>query len=382
MSPPSKTPKGVSIRSTAYEWLSNHVESIAQAAIARTFAKHPSLAQRYGERGQKKCEEDTVYHLHYLAEAIASNQKQMFLDYVGWAKIMLHSRGIDPKSFGDNLEGMAHVLRLKCPKLCRRTFEEFLSSALTQLPQLPDALPTFIEANNPLAHLANSYLQSLLVLDREGAISSVLRRIEAGLNIHDLFKCVIYPVQREVGRLWQENRITVLQEHYCTAATDLLITRLQHKTLGVPRSVTALAVCPDGEEHSLGIKMFSDLLESDGWRVAYIGPKCPTRDVLEHLRAHSVDLVAISVATPLSLGRTKDLIMGIRSLEHPPLILIGGAAVNSSPELWKHLAADGAAADVLEGINIANRLVARRHAGGGVNAGGLSDSTSGITRAS
>jgi methanogenic corrinoid protein MtbC1 len=107
--------------------------------------------------------------------------------------------------------------------------------------------------------------------------------------------------------------------------------------------------------------MLSDLLESDGWRVAYIGPKCPTRDVLEHIRAHSVDLVAISVATALNLGRTKDLTTAIRSLKQPPLILIGGAAVNSNPELWMHLGADGAASNVSDGLDIANRLVARRH---------------------
>jgi len=372
MSRPNKSPK--EIRSTAYEWLNNNVESIAEAVVARTFAQHPSLQQKYGDHGRKKCEEDTVYHLHHLSESIASNQKQMFVDYVGWAKIMLHSRGIDPKMLGDNLEAMAHVLRLKSPKLCRSSFEEFLTPALTELPKLPHTLPSFIEPTNSLAEVANSYLQSLLVLDREGAMSSVLHRIESGLSIHDLLRNVIYPVQREVGRLWQENRITVLQEHYCTAATDLLITRLRHKSRGVPRSVTALAVCPGGEEHSLGIKMLSDLLESDGWRVAYIGPKCPTRDVLEHIRAHAVDLVAISVATALSLGRTKDLITGIRSLEQPPSILIGGAAVNANPELWKHLGADAAATDASDGLDIANRLVARRHGGNRMSAGRLPDS--------
>jgi methanogenic corrinoid protein MtbC1 len=359
MSPPKKTSREKLIRLRACEWLNNDVESIAEAIIARTFAQHPSIPQKYGERGRKKCEEDTVYHLHYLSEAIANNQKQMFVDYVGWAKIMLHSRGIDAKSLGNNLEAMSHVLRLKCPKTCRDTFDDFLSSALIQLPQLPEALPSFIKLTSPSAELANSYLQSLLVLNRERAIPSVLQRIESGLSIHDLFRDVIYPVQREVGRLWQENRITVLQEHYCTSATELLISRLRHRARGVPRSVTALAVCPGGEEHSLGIKMFSDLLESDGWRVAYMGPKCPTRDVLEHVRAHSVDLVAISVATPLNLGGTRQLITGIRTLEHPPSILLGGAAVSSNSELWKHLGADAGADDVSDGVDIANRLVAR-----------------------
>lgn len=360
MSLPKKSASEKLKRSTACEWLNTNVESIAQAITARTFAEHPDLQQKYGERGRRKCQEDTIYHLHYLSEAIATNGKQMFVDYVGWAKIMLYSRGIDPASLGDNLQSMAHVLRLKSPRSCRRTFAEFIRSASAALPKLPDTLPSFIDPINRLAELADSYLKSLLLLNRNDALSLVLQQLEMGLTIQELFKHVIYPVQREVGRLWQENQITVLQEHYCTAATDLLITRLKHKSRGVPRGVAALAVCPDGEEHSLGIKMFSDLLESDGWRVAYIGPKCPITDVLQHVRAYSTDLVAISVATPLNLGKTKDLITRIKSLEHPPSILIGGAAVNSNPELWKHLAADGAATDVSDGVDMANRLVARR----------------------
>jgi hypothetical protein len=211
-----------------------------------------------GSVAAKKCEEDTVYHLHYLSEAIASNRKKMFVDYVGWAKIMLYSRGVNPASLGDNLESMAHVLRLKSPRSCRGTSAQFIRSASAQLPELPDTLPSFIRSDQSLVSTRRFVLRSLLLLNRDEAIALVFKQLEIGLTIQDLLKHVIYPVQREVGRLWQENRITVLQEHYCTAATDLLVTRLKHKSRGVPRSVTALAVCPDGEEHSLGIKMFSE----------------------------------------------------------------------------------------------------------------------------
>src|ERR1700730_1987916 len=125
MSPPKKSSTQKIMRSAACEWLNANVEPIAQAITARTFAEHPDLQQKYGERGRRKCEEDTVYHLHYLSEAIATNRKQMFVDYGGWAKIMLYSRGIDPASLGDNLKSMAHVLRLKSPRSCKSTFAEF-----------------------------------------------------------------------------------------------------------------------------------------------------------------------------------------------------------------------------------------------------------------
>jgi methanogenic corrinoid protein MtbC1 len=365
MSPLKKNAEKKPVHLIAYEWLSANTQSIAEAITARTFALHPELEKRYGERGRAKCEQDAIYHLHYLAEAIANNSEKMFVDYIGWAKIMLRSRGIDPADLGDNLKVMVHVLQLKSPAKYKRFFAQWIDAALTQLPAMPEALPGFIGPGNPFAGLANAYLQRLLLLNREDAIALVTTELESGLSIRDLFHHVIYPVQREVGRLWQENRINVLQEHYCTAATDLLITRLKHNFHAVPRSVHALALCPDGEEHSLGIKMFSELLESDGWKVAYIGPKCPLADVLSHIKNHDTDLVAISIATPLNLARARELIAGIRSfsLNHAPAILVGGAALNSNPEIGRYLQADGVAADVSEGVEIANRLVAQKKLG-------------------
>lgn len=335
---------------------------MAQGITTRVFALHPELRKKYGERGRKKCEEDTVYHLHYLSEALANNSKKMFVNYIGWAKIMLWSRGIDAEGLADNLEAMAQVLRVKSPRNCRSILSRFVHLSSAQFGRLPQTLPSFIDPLNPLAELADSYLKSLLLLNGEDAISLVLRQLKSGLNVTDFFRYLVYPVQQEVGRLWQENQITVVQEHYCTATTDSLINRLTRSFVGVPRSVRALAVCPPGEQHSLGIKMFSELLETDGWKVAYIGPNCPIVDLLKHIRTQAPDLVALSVTTALNLGTTRELITGIRSLslERTPVIVVGGAVVNSNPELWEQLEADGTARDVSEGVEIANRLVAQR----------------------
>jgi hypothetical protein len=54
MSPPKKPVSEKLMRSTACEWLSANVDSITEAIIARTFAEHPDLQRKYGERGRKK----------------------------------------------------------------------------------------------------------------------------------------------------------------------------------------------------------------------------------------------------------------------------------------------------------------------------------------
>jgi methanogenic corrinoid protein MtbC1 len=170
-------------------------------------------------------------------------------------------------------------------------------------------------------------------------------------------------VQKEIGRLWQEKRITVVQEHYCTAATDMLLVSYRRKFLGNGRNVSALAICADGEEHCLGIKMFSDMLQSDGWRTSYIGPKSPNADVLDYLRKNRTDLIAISITTPLHLSSAKRLIADIKALpgRQKPAVLVGGAVLNSQPDLWQRMGADGWAATVLEGLDAANRLLDERN---------------------
>ena len=344
---------------TAAEWLGENIPAIATEITERHFLLHPELSEKYGPRGRKKCIEDAVFHLHYLAEAVAANSAKSFCDYVAWAKVMLISRGIDWRELAANLEQMARVLRGNAPPEHQPVFDSMIEVAVADLPAFPERLPGFIGPGEPFANLANAYLEALLLLDREKAIQKVLEAIEAQVSLSDLFNHVISPVQREIGRLWQQNQITVLQEHYCTATTELVIARIRKDFIGNKRLVRALALCPEDEEHSLGIKMFAELLESDGWNVTYIGGKVPERDVLKHLTSHKTELVAVSVATALNLSKMRQLITAIRQLPlvpHPS-ILAGGAALLSDDNLWKTMGADAFAPNLPEGLDMANKLV-------------------------
>lgn len=356
---PHKTNSARTTSQTAVEWLSENIPAIATEITEQHFHLHPELSEKYGSQGRKKCTEDSVFHLHYLAEAVAANSPKIFCDYVAWAKVMLVSRGIDWRELAANLEQMARVLRGNAPTEHQPVFDSMIEIALAELPAFAERLPGFIGPGEPFASLANAYLEALLVLDREGAINKVLEAMKEQMSLSDLFNHVISPVQREIGRLWQQNQITVLQEHYCTAATELLIARIRKDFIGNKRLVRALALCPEDEEHSLGIKMFAELLESDGWNVTYIGGKVPERDVLKHLKSHKTELVAVSVATALNLSRMRQLITAIRQLPlvPRPRILAGGAALLGDQNLWKTMGADAFAANLPEGLDMANKLV-------------------------
>ena len=356
---PRKQP--ASLYATASDWLLQNVEPVALGVTAKLFTATSELNRKYGQRGRTRCLEDTRYHLLYLSEAVAGGSTRLFENYVGWAKVMLASRRIGVADLSKNLELIAEQISKKAPRALRSVLLEPIRSAIAVLPTQPDRVPTFLDPSNPFADLANEYMGFLLVLKREEGFSLISRRLNSGLAIKDLLEHVVKPVQQEVGRLWQENRITVIQEHYCTAANDILLSGLRHKTRGIQRNVSALAVCAEREQHCLGLRMFADLLQADGWRVAFAGPNCPTSQVMKQIDDTRPDLVAISSTTALSLGQARELINQIRMVppKLAPAILLGGAVLSSNPELCDSIKADAFARTVSDGLDAANRLAAR-----------------------
>ena len=340
-------------------WLNANVSLLASQITESQFVDRPELDQIYGSKGRAKCQEDTAYHLHYLASAIGAASPQLFAHYIGWAKIMLKSRGIEAEDLAQNLRHIKDALLHQCCDAEAALIREYIDGALQQLPQLPETVPSYIDARHPHSGLANEYLQHLLLFDRTRAIHAVTKAVEKGLSVKDVFQYVITPAQQEIGRLWQLNQITVIQEHYCSISADLLLMRLARRFIGVPREVSALTLCAENEEHCLGIKLLSELLESDGWKVHYVGAKSPTRDIIRHLKNNPTDLMAISIGTPMSLPRAHELIQAVRRLEPGtrPRILIGGAALNNQPDVVVTLGADGYAPSLLDGLEEANRII-------------------------
>ena len=195
----------------ASEWLVDNIGELSAAIVARTFASHPKIKKAYRDRRRSKCEEDTMYHLHFLSGALAVNSERVFVDYVGWAKIVLCSRGIPVTDLASTLDAMGQVVRRKAPKKLARLTCSYIEAASAALPALPESMPPLIDPTAPHAALANSYLNSLLIFKRDEAVASLVAELEAGLTFRDLFQYVLSPVQKEIGRLWHGHAAHPLQ---------------------------------------------------------------------------------------------------------------------------------------------------------------------------
>ncbi|HEX2639618.1 MAG TPA: B12-binding domain-containing protein, partial [Pyrinomonadaceae bacterium] len=237
---------------------------LAEAITNRHYQLKPELHEKYGERGRAKCLQDAQYHLSYLAEAITASRPSLFADYVSWARVMLAGRGISETDLADNLAVIRESLEKYLPQSEGAVVHEYIDAGLKTVIAGPARLTSFIGDDKPLAGMAADYLRSLLRGDRHAASRLILDAVESGTPVRDIYLHVFQQVQHEIGRLWQENRLSVAQEHYCTAATQMIMSQLYPYIFASDKNgKTLVATCTSGDLHEIGVRMVSDFFEME-----------------------------------------------------------------------------------------------------------------------
>ena len=164
-------------------------------------------------------------------------------------------------------------------------------------------------------------------------------------------------VQREIGRLWQLQRITVAQEHYCTAAVQSMMAQFYPTILNTPKhGRTVVAACVGEEAHEVGIRLVADLLELNGWTTCYLGANVPTDALVGETRRRKADLVALSTTMAYHLPRVQEAVHALRNAGEACKILVGGMPFNQDSTLWQKVGADGTADDGAGAVHQAERL--------------------------
>ncbi len=83
---------------------------------------------------------------------------------------------------------------------------------------------------------------------------------------------VLAPAMRMIGGFWEQDRISVADEHLATAISHAIAARLfRHLLQGEARSRDRVILATtQGEHHVLGMRMVADVLEGVGYDVMYL----------------------------------------------------------------------------------------------------------------
>ena len=340
-------------------------DELAGEIVSRHYRQNPPLAARHGAEGRAKCLEDTRDHLSYLAESVSAGRPTLFVEYTAWMASVLSARNVPMEELRESLGTMREVLLEKLPD-ASGFLAGCLDEGLAQLGRARVEPPTFIPADGPHAELARAYLDALLDGKRHVASKLVMDAVKSGVSIRDLYLHVFQKAQYEAGRLWQLNRVSVAQEHYCTAAAQFIISQLYPYIFSHERNGrTLVATCVSGDLHEIGVRMVADFFEMDGWDSFYLGANTPDDSVVQTVLERHADVLAISATLTAHVEQVRALIARVRgnpALSHVR-ILVGGLPFNLEPELWQRVGADGHAQTADQAVGLANALVRERRAG-------------------
>ena len=298
-------------------------------------------------------------HLSFLADAMDAGSDALFTSHVAWASVMLGRRNMPPADLRRRLELARTAVHDALHGDARTLAVEYLDAGIAELQSTSDDLPSCLPPGAPNGALAIDYMAALRSGQRHVASHLVLDAFAAGLPVRDIYLHVFQPAQREVGRLWQLNQITVAEEHYCTAATQLIMSQLYpHVFASEKHGGTLVATCVAGDLHEIGLRMVTDFFEMDGWNTYFLGASTPAQAVVDAVVQQGAQVLGISATMPSHIRRVEELIRLVRA--HPAcgsvMILVGGAPFVLAPDLWKTVGASATARDAEEATALVRHL--------------------------
>ena len=178
--------------------------------------------------------------------------------------------------------------------------------------------------------LTRAFVDAQLQADRHEALRLLMEDgLERGAPVPDLLQRVIRPAQQEIGRLWQNNRITVADEHAATAIAQLVMAQIYgHAVRQADSGRRVVVACVEGERHDLGARIAADLLDLAGHEVTFLGADVPIDSLVDAVQRRRAHLVVLSITMAFHAAALVRTVRALRERIGQTLpIAAGGAAL-------------------------------------------------------
>ena len=201
------------------------------------------------------------------------------------------------------------------------------------------------------------YLEPLLRGDRKGCRAVIEEAMQSGIPANSVYVHIIWPVMVEIENLLRKDKITQVEEHLATRVNRTIVDQLQNKLPRRPGKSKKVVVCCAPEElQELGAQMMTDLFESDGWDVRFLGGGLTNDDILSFINDYGADILLIYGTDPKQAPSVRRLIDTVKSVNAWPdmRILVSGGLFNRADGLWQEMEADLYAENAIEALQVAS----------------------------
>ncbi len=172
-----------------------------------------------------------------------------------------------------------------------------------------------------------TYLTSLLDGKRSKCRDIVQKLLDEKIDLKRLYTDLFQRSMYRVGKLWENNRITVANEHLATSITESLLSLVYPSIFAGERIGKKVVIsCAANEFHQIGGKLVADIFELNGWDGYFLGANSPVEDTARFIHETQPDVVGFSLSILSNLDHLKQAIEAVRS-DFPNMdLLIGGQA--------------------------------------------------------
>lgn len=328
----------------------------------RFFAEHGDLYAKLGPRGRAACHEDLAFHLEFLRPVLEFGIIAPMVEYLRWLASVLATRGIPSghltlsldmlaEFFAATMEGPDAKITVRAMQRIKERFLETDKAPSGAYGMMPERWPE-----------CDAFEDALLRGDRSGAGSLLDHTYASGHTLVDAEMHIIQPALYDIGKRWQENQVTVAQEHLATAiAGSLMIKGLLGSDVPPANGRKVVLACVAGNMHVLGLQMVADAFQLSGWEVQFLGANMPTEALIKHVGEQTPELLGLSVSFPQQLRVVKDVMGRLRETfgAARPRVIVGGLAINQFDRLADQLGSDAWRPDARSAVTFASSLTAQ-----------------------
>ncbi len=323
------------------------------AVTERFYAVHGSIYARFGQKGRDACRQDLAFHLEFLRPVLEFGLIQPMVDYLRWLASVLASRQVPAEHLSLSLDWLAEFFSASMEGPDARIVVAALRNTKARFLAADDAGPAMHgTAPEPWPEY-EAFESALLAGNRRGAAEIVDRRLEQGHSIVEAELHMIQPALYGIGRKWQNNQVSVAQEHLATAiAQSVMAQGLMKAELPPSNGKTVLLACVAENNHCVGLQMVADGFQLAGWEVQFLGANVPTDALLKHIGERKPDLLGLSVSFAQQLRTVKEVMLRLtqsHGTARPPVI-VGGLAINQFKSLAGALGADAWSPDAASAV--------------------------------
>ena len=229
------------------------------------------------------------------------------LNDLKWLKKQIHENGL-------NISQAVNLLKAK--KAEEKTME-----------LLPDSGDE--EPDGRFQKQINELYTSVLELEADKC-NRLLDLYFSQFNYHTVFYSIIVPLMYKVGAEWEKGNLHVVKEHMISNIILHRAVRFFSVFETSPNLPRVMAICPKGEQHQLGLILFTLFLREKHYPVYYIGADTPLDGLDELIKEKDINILAISTSRQADESLVRNYIDSVGKMNPSLKYLVGGLGIKET----------------------------------------------------